>query len=122
MYGMLSELVGRIATICNTQPITQEQCLNIVLNGKSRLKNISDLLEQNGIDPWKELPEERIIQIINESNFETFGVRGVLSKIETIMLDLIHEHGLINVPTKALEMLEVMQRVQIRFMMENAKM
>ena len=106
-YGMLSELVGRIATICNTKPITQEQCLNIVLNSKSRLKNISELLEQNGIDPWRELPDERIMQIINESNFETFGVRGVLSKIETIMLDSIHEQGLIFVPSNAPETPEV---------------
>ena len=93
-FGVISELVGRIATICNTKPITREQCLNIILNSKSRLTVITELLAAHGIDAWKELPDERIIQMIEESDFETFGVRNVLSKIETIMLDSIHENGL----------------------------
>ena len=102
-YGVISELVGRIATICNTKPITREQCLGIILNSKSRLTVITELLAEHGIDAWKELPDERIIQIIEESDFETFGVRGVLSKIETIMLDSIHEHGLVQAPENASE-------------------
>lgn len=93
-FGVISELVGRIATICNTKPVTREQCLNIILNSKSRLTVISELLAEHGIDAWKELPDERIIQMIEESDFETFGVRNVLSKIETIMLNSIHEKGL----------------------------
>ena len=60
-------------------------------------------MAEHGIDAWKELPDERIIQIIEESDFETFGVRGVLSKIETIMLDSIHEHGLVQAPENASE-------------------
>lgn len=78
----------------NTRPITREQCLNIIHNSKSRLTVITELLVEHGIDAWKELPDERIIQIIEESDFETFGVRSVLSKIETIMLNSIHEHGI----------------------------
>ncbi len=93
-FGVISELVGRIATVCNTKPITREQCLGIILNSKSRLTVITELLVAHGIDAWKELPDERIIQIIEESDFETFGVRSVLSKIETIMLNSIHENGL----------------------------
>ena len=82
---------------------TREQCLGIILNSKSRLTVITELLAEHGIDAWKELPDERIIQIIEESDFETFGVRGVLSKIETIMLDSIHEHGLVQAPENASE-------------------
>ena len=102
-FGVISELVGRIATICNTKPITREQCLGIILNSKSRLTVITELLAEHGIDAWKELPEERILQIIEKSDFETFGVRGVLSKIETIMLDSIHENGLVQTPENASE-------------------
>lgn len=102
-FGVISELVGRIATICNTKPIIREQCLNIILNSKSRLTVITELLAKHGIDAWKELPEERILQIIEESDFETFGFRGVLSKIETIMLNSIHENGLVQTPENASE-------------------
>ena len=95
-FGVLSELLGRISLICQTRPMSKEQCLNIVCNAKSRVNAIASLLEENGINAWGNLSDEVILKIIEESNIEKFGVRSVISKIETIMLRSIHEHGLVN--------------------------
>ena len=99
-YGVISELLGRIAVICNTHPMTKEQCFNIVRNSKSRLTVIADLLNEHGIDAWKDLSDDVIMKMIQSSDIDKFGVRSVLSKIETIMLSLIHEKGLVIVQTK----------------------
>ena len=40
------------------------------------------------------------MKMIQSSDIGKFGVRSVLSKIETIMLSLIHEKGLVIVPDK----------------------
>jgi hypothetical protein len=76
--------------------MSKEQCVNIIRNSKSRVNAIASLLEENGIDAWSNLSNEVILKIIEESNIEKFGVRSVISKIETIMLRSIHEHGLVN--------------------------
>lgn len=99
-YGVISELLGRISVICNTHPMTKEQCFNIVRNSKSRLSVIADLLNEHGIDAWKDLSDDVIMKMIQSSDIGKFGVRSVLSKIETIMLSLIHEKGLVIVPDK----------------------
>lgn len=93
-FGVLPELLGRIAVIVNTHPISEEQCLKIVRNSKSRLTVISDLLAENGIDAWKGLSDEVIVEMIKRADIGKFGFRSVLSKIETIMLQNIHENGL----------------------------
>ena len=94
-YGVLPELLGRIAVICNTNPITKEQTLSIVRKSKSRVTAIADLLKGNGIDPWKDLTDEAIMKIIETSDIGKYGVRDVLSRIETVMLSVIHKHGLL---------------------------
>lgn len=94
-YGVLPELLGRIAVICNTNPITKEQTLSIVRKSKSRVTAIADLLKGNGIDPWKDLTDEAIMKIIETSDIGKYGVRDVLSRIETVMLSGIHKHGLL---------------------------
>jgi len=96
-FGVLAELLGRISLICQTRPMSKEQCVNIIRNSKSRVNAIASLLEENGIDAWSNLSDEVILKIIEESNIEKFGVRNVISKIETIMLRGIHEHGLTNI-------------------------
>lgn len=93
-YGVIGELLGRIAILCNTQPMTKEDCFNIVRHSKSRLHVIADMLHDYGIDAWENLSDEIILQIIEDSEFEKYGVRGVLSKIESIMLESIYEHGI----------------------------
>ena len=93
-YGVIGELLGRVATMCNTQPMTKEHCFDIVRHSKSRLTVIADMLQDSGIDAWENLSDEIILQIIEDSEFDKYGVRGVLSKIESIMLESIYEHGI----------------------------
>ena len=93
-YGVIGELLGRIAILCNTQPMTKEQCFNIVRHSKSRLTVIADMLHDSGIDVWENLSDEIILQIIEDSEFDKYGVRGVLSQIESIMLESIYENGI----------------------------
>lgn len=85
-FDNLGELLGRVATMCNTQPMTKEHCFDIVRHSKSRLTVIADMLQAYGIDAWENLSDEIILQIIEDSEFDKYGVRGVLSKIESIML------------------------------------
>ena len=105
-FGVLPELLGRIAVVVNTRPISEEQCLKIVRNSKSRLTVISDLLAENGIDAWKDLSDEVIIRMIKKADIGKFGFRSVLSKIETIMLQNIHECGLVPPPTDENEIVD----------------
>lgn len=105
-FGVLPELLGRIAVVVNTRPISEEQCLKIVRNSKSRLTVISDLLAENGIDAWKDLSDEVIIRMIKKADIGKFGFRSVLSKIETIMLQNIHECGIVPPPTDENEIVE----------------
>lgn len=93
-YGVIPELLGRISVITNTKPIGVEQCLKIVRNSKSGLAEIAELLETYGINAWKDLPDKVIIEMIKNSDIEKFGVRTVLSKMETVMLQGIRENGL----------------------------
>lgn len=105
-FGVIPELLGRIAVIANTHPINEEQCLKIVRNSKSRLTIIADLLAENGIDAWEGLSDEVIVKMIKDANIGKFGFRSVLSKIETIMLQNIHECGLVPPPTDENEIVE----------------
>ena len=105
-FGVLPELLGRIAVVVNTRPISEEQCLKIVRNSKSRLTVISELLAENGIDAWKDLSDEVIIRMIKKADIGKFGFRSVLSKIETIMLQNIHECGLVPPPTDENEIVD----------------
>ena len=105
-FGVIPELLGRIAVIVNTRPISEEQCLKIVRNSKSRLTVISDLLAENGIDAWKDLSDEVIIRMIKKADIGKFGFRSVLSKIETIMLQNIHENGLAIPPADENEIID----------------
>lgn len=108
-YGVINELMGRISVVCNTKPMTKEQCFNIVRNSKSRVTDIAGLLESHGIDPWKDLPDEAIIEMIESADIGQFGVRGVLSRIETIMLRSIHEKGLITAPDRKTDNIDTLE-------------
>ena len=105
-FGVLPELLGRIAVVVNTRPISEEQCFKIVRNSKSRLTIIADLLAQNGIDAWNGLSDEDIVKMIKRADIGKFGFRSVLSKIETIMLQNIHECGLFPLPTDENEIVD----------------
>lgn len=93
-YGVLNELLGRISAICNTNPIAEEDCLKIIHNSNSRIGTVSRVLSQYSIDPWKDLSDNSILEIIRSADIDKMGVRSVLTKIENIMMDSVYNVGL----------------------------
>ena len=93
-YGVLNELLGRISAICNTNPIAEEDCLKIIHNSNSRIGTVSKVLSQYSIDPWKNLSDNSILEIIRSADIDKMGVRSVLTKIENIMMDSVYNVGL----------------------------
>ena len=94
-YGIVNELVGRLSVICNTNSLTEEQCLQIVKSENSRTGVITKVLSQYGISPWDDLTDSDIIELIKESNINQTGIRSVITKVENILLSSIHSRGIV---------------------------
>ena len=89
------ELVKNI--FFNTDKLTVNSSVKISYTGKFFQDNSEKVFIHFGFgNAWENLSDEVILKIIEESNIEKFGVRSVISKIETIMLRSIHKHGLVN--------------------------
>ena len=93
-YGMMPELLGRISTICQTKPLSLEDCIKINRNEHSRVGVLAKVLSENGFEPWENIGTTEIVALMQKSNVHRYGVRAVISKIENVMLSKIFEHGI----------------------------
>ena len=60
----------------------------------SRIGTVSRVLSQYSIDPWKDLRDNSILEIIRSADIDKMGVRSVLTKIENIMMASVYNVGL----------------------------
>lgn len=88
-FGMIPELVGRVADICITRKLTAEEYLTIIKNEHSRVQKLSDSLKTLGIDTADVISDQQILDLAEKSQVNMLGVRWVSSQIETMLLKLL---------------------------------
>ena len=89
-FGIRPEIVGRITTICETKPLSDEDYFNIINNSNSRVLQLTNELNITGA---KSLDKKYVQEIINKSKQNNTGVRWVLHQIENELLNEIYNNG-----------------------------
>lgn len=100
-YGVMPELMGRIAVRCQVKPLSDQVYLNIIKGPHSRVTQLTKVLEQYGVDVSEMIPDREILELIAQSNQCQTGVRWVSAQVENRILERIREGGLFPVPTAA---------------------
>ena len=93
-YGVMPEIVGRIAVKCETQYLSDEMYMRIILNPMSRVTVLKQVLQSCGADVEQLLSTEKIKELIATSRNNRTGVRWVASQVESQLLAGIREQGL----------------------------
>lgn len=90
-FGIMPELVGRIAVKCWTRPLSDEDYLRILKNKYSRVSMIKETLIEYGIDPSDAISDDEIGALIKTSKNNRTGVRWVSSMVEGRMLEYLRK-------------------------------
>ena len=93
-YGIMPEIVGRIAAKCATQPLDETAYLNILRGAHSRVAMIERVLLQYGIQAADVISLEELKAMIAQSQTNRTGVRWVSAQVENRLLEAIREQGL----------------------------
>lgn len=92
-FGVLPELVGRIATKVTTNQLSDEEYIQIIHNPHSRVSTIANIFREFGIDLSNLINDDEMLSLIKRSKSNKTGVRWVSSQIESRMLHVIREKG-----------------------------
>ena len=93
-YGIMPEIVGRIAAKCCTAPLSQEACLRIIRGPYSRVAVLAGVLKEYGIEEDTLVTDEEILDLLNTSRSNQTGFRWVSAQVENRMLERIRQGGL----------------------------
>ena len=93
-FGIMPEIVGRIATRCATKPLDDQAYLNIIRSSHSRVAAIEKVLMQYGIQTSDVISLEELRDLISKSKSNRTGVRWVSAQVESRLLEAIREQGL----------------------------
>lgn len=92
--GIMPEIVGRIATVCETRELNEEHYFQIVNNHASRVSIIAGVLAEHGADVYSVINEKEIRALISQAREQRTGVRWVSAQIENKLLDIIRTDGI----------------------------
>lgn len=93
-FGMMPELVGRIASKVTTNDLTNEDYIRILKNPHSRLSSLMEVLQQYDICVDDIFNKENIAALIDKSKANRTGFRWVSAQVENLLLTSFHEQGL----------------------------
>lgn len=93
-YGILPELVGRIAVKCATKPLDDSAYWDIIRGPHSRVAAIEQVLKQYGTQVTDVITHEELRQMVATSKSNRTGVRWVSAQVESRLLETIRERGL----------------------------
>lgn len=93
-FGIMPEIVGRIAVKCTTRPLETDTYLEILRGPHSRVTMLSQVLAQYGIHADEVISQEELRDMIAHSRSNRTGVRWVCAQVENHLLDAIRERGL----------------------------
>lgn len=93
-FGMMPELLGRIAMKCATNVLDAKAYLGIIRGPHSRVALIEQVLKQYGILLSDILSDQEILELAATSRSNRTGVRWVSAQVETRLLEAIRQQGL----------------------------
>lgn len=93
-YGIMPEIVGRIATKCSVVELNEKAYLEIIRNPNSRVSQIEKVLKSYGTDIADVLSDEELRRLIAASKTNRTGVRWVSAQVEGRLLESIRRKGL----------------------------
>jgi len=93
-YGVMPELMGRIAVHCEAKQLTEQVYLDIIWGPYSRVTQLSKVLAIYGVDVAGEVTDGEILELIAQSKQCGTGVRWVAAQVENRILERIREKGL----------------------------
>jgi len=97
-YGIMPEIVGRIAMKCQTQYLSDETYMDIICSPHSRVAVLKQVLRECGVDVEQLLSKDELRALIAQSKSNRTGVRWVAAQVETRLLESIREQGLFRTP------------------------
>lgn len=93
-FGVLPELIGRVAMKVTTNQLKDDEYIQIIYNPYSRVSMIINIFKEYGVDLGNMVSEDEMRELIARSKSNRTGVRWVSSQIESKMLSAIRENGL----------------------------
>jgi ATP-dependent Clp protease ATP-binding subunit ClpX len=100
-YGIMPEIVGRIATKCSTLPLDEGAYMDIIYSPHSRVSQIQNILKRYGTAFSDLISEEELHTLISTSKSNKTGVRWVSAQVENRLLNAIREQGLFSARPEA---------------------
>jgi len=93
-YGIMPEIVGRIAAKCSVVELNETAYMEIIRNPNSRVSQIERVLKSYGTDITDVLSDEELRRLIAASKTNRTGVRWVSAQVEGRLLESIRRKGL----------------------------
>lgn len=93
-FGIMPEIVGRIAAKCTVMPLNEGAYMDIIRNPNSRVSQIEKVLKNYGAELSDVLSNEELDKLIAFSRRNHTGVRWVSAQVEARLLETIREKGL----------------------------
>ena len=93
-YGIMPEIVGRIASKCNVVELNEKAYMEIIRGPHSRVSLIEKVLRQYGVAVEDVLSNEELGALIAASKSNRTGVRWVSAQVEGRLLETIRGEGL----------------------------
>lgn len=92
-FGVLPELVGRVAMKVTTNQLSDEEYIQIIHNQYSRVSTIINAFKEFGVDLSGLINDDEVRELIKRSKSNKTGVRWVSTQIENKILESIRENG-----------------------------
>lgn len=93
-FGVVPELLGRIAIKVVTNDLTNEDYLQILKNPHGRVSTLLEVLTLYGVEAEQVLSDEEILELIDKSKNNRTGFRWVSAQVENRILEVIREGGI----------------------------
>lgn len=93
-YGIMPEIVGRIAIKCASEPLPDSAYVDIIQGPHSRVAQLSQVLRGYGIEAEDVISRQELLELVASSKSNQTGVRWVSAQVENRLLEAIYEQGL----------------------------
>lgn len=100
-YGIMPEIVGRIAAKCETLPLAEDAYIDIICGPNSRVALIRNILKEYGIEVSNLISRDEIRALAAASKTNQTGVRWVSAQVEARLLEAIRDQGVFPVRASA---------------------
>lgn len=100
-YGIMPEIVGRIAVKCATQPLPDRAYLDILRGPHSRVAQLEQVLRAYGIAAADVISDQALLELVRSARSNRTGVRWVSAQVENRLLEAIYGQGVGGPPAQA---------------------